>query len=467
MDATTPRYDPGSFRDRESRVFERDGELFRALTAPAADDLRRLMATAFFQAAQRDGRVVSTRAADVAPPAASGPPWALVLTHERIPVVSYPYEWSFSMLRDAALLQLDLHLAALDEGFGLKDATPYNVLFRGARPVFVDVGSFEPLRPGEPWIGYRQFCQLYLYPLLLAAYRGVDFRPWLRGSLGGITPADASRLFGLRDLLRAGVATHVHLHARAVAATAGRPSDARAALRDAGFGVELVRANLRGLRRLVAGLRPRTGRTAWSHYVEALPYTADEREEKRAFVRAAAGTRRWRVAWDVGANTGEYSRLVAEHADAVVALDADTAAIDRLYLALGQEAAQRIVPLALDVADAPAGLGWRGRERRALESRAKPELVLALALLHHLAIGGNVPLTELVAWLADLGGDVVVEFVHREDPMVRRLLSGRPDRFPDYDLPRFEALLAGAFQIAARRTLAGGTRTLFHARRLA
>jgi len=452
---------PGSFRDRESRVFERDGEVLRALSAPAAEAWRALAATRFFARALADGRVVPTATAAVRPPEGGGA-WAAVLRHDRVPCVTFPYEWCFSMLRDAALLQLELHLEALEEGFALKDASPYNVQFRGCAPTFIDVGSFERARPGEPWIAYRQFCQLYLYPLLLQGYRGVDFRPWLRGSLAGIPPAQMRRLVRARDLLRPGVLGHVVLHARAAAGAGG--ADVRRELRAAGFGTELVKANLRALRRLVGRLPWEAGRSEWSHYDERPPYTPEERDEKGAFVRAALAERPRRIAWDVGCNTGEYARLAAERAPLVLALDADPVAIERLYLALRAAGERRIVPLAVDVADAAGGLGWRGRERGALEARSRPDVVLALAVAHHLVISANVPLDELVGWLADLGGDLVVEFVHPEDPMVRRLLSRRPDRFPDYSRDRFEALLAARFDVAARRTLRGGTRTLYHAR---
>jgi SAM-dependent methyltransferase len=455
-------FHPGSFRDRESRVFERDGEILRALSAPAADAWRALAGTRLFARAVADGRIVGTAPSPARPPEAGGA-WAAVLRHDRVPCVTFPYEWCFSMLRDAALLQLDLHLEALDEGLQLKDASPYNVQFRGCAPTFIDVGSFEPARPGEPWIGYRQFCQLYLYPLMLQAYRGVDFRPWLRGSLAGIPPAEMRRLLSLRDLLRPGVLAHVVLHARAAAAAAGT-ADVRRELRDAGFSAALVRANLRGLRRLVSRLAWEPGRSEWSEYEERAPYTAEEREEKAAFVRAALADRPRRVAWDVGCNTGEYSRLAAERAPLVLALDADAVAVERLYRALRAAGERRVVPLAVDLADAAGGLGWRGRERGPLEARCRPDVVLALAVLHHLVLSANVPLDELVGWLADLGGDLVVELVHPEDPMVRRLLARRPDRFPDYRRDRFEALLAARLDVAARRTLRGGTRTLYHAR---
>src|SRR5919108_6471437 len=177
---------------------------------------------------------------------------AAVLEHERIPFVSYPYEWTFAMLRDAALLQLELLRRALDEDLILKDSTPYNVQWRGARPVFVDVGSFERLREGEPWAGYRQFCTLVLYPLLLQAYKGVPFHPWLRGSLEGIEPGEMRRLLGFRDRFRRGVLSHVVLHARLEGRYSDR--DVKGELRQAGFHAELIRANARKLRKLVERL---------------------------------------------------------------------------------------------------------------------------------------------------------------------------------------------------------------------
>jgi hypothetical protein len=207
-----PDLEPGSFRDPESRVFYAGDDVFRALSPDGLSDFEALEATGLL-----DGeRVVPTERADgiadagdllVHRPAA-------VLRHERIPFVSYPYEWTFSMLKDAALLQLDLLLEALGHDMVLKDSTPYNVQFKGARPTFVDVGSFERLREGEPWVGYRQFCMLYLYPLLLQSAKGVPFQPWLRGSIDGITPGQMRALMSFRDRFRKGVFTNVFLHAK-------------------------------------------------------------------------------------------------------------------------------------------------------------------------------------------------------------------------------------------------------------
>lgn len=387
---------------------------------------------------------------------------AAVLRHERVPVVSYPYEWPFGMLRDAALLQLDLLLAALDEGLVLKDGTPYNVQWRGTRPVFVDVSSFERLREGEAWAGYRQFCTLVLYPLLLQAYKGVPFQPWLRGSLEGIEPAEMRGLIGFRDRFRRGVLAHVILHARLEARYAER--DVKRELRQAGFHAELIRANARKLRKLVRGLDWEPGRTAWSGYGEENPYDDADAAAKEAFVREAAGAGRWRLLWDLGCNDGRYTRVAAREADYTVAVDADAAVVEALYRALADEGSETILPLVGNLADPSPGLGWRGEERRPLAERGCPDLTLALALVHHVALSSNVPVRDFLDWLADLGTALVIEFPTREDPMVRRLLDRKGQGAnPDYATEAFEQALAERWTIERREPLPSGTRILYRA----
>ena len=213
---TSVKVEPGSFRDRESRVFARDGRIFRALSPTALAQWERLSGTRFFQDLSAAGRLPRTDRVEIDGEdlRAISPRFVAALEHEALPFVSYPYEWSFSMLRDAALLTLDILCAALAEGMTLKDASSYNVQFRGATPQFIDLGSFEAWREGEPWVGYRQFCQLFLYPLMLQAYKGVAFQPWLRGAVDGITPEEMAGLFATRDLVRGGVLAHVVLQAR-------------------------------------------------------------------------------------------------------------------------------------------------------------------------------------------------------------------------------------------------------------
>jgi SAM-dependent methyltransferase len=460
--STSANLEPGSFRDPESRVFYAGDEVYRALSPDGLSDFEALQATGLLD----DPRVVRTeRAEDTAAlrgllvhePAA-------VLRHERIPFVSYPYEWTFSMLKDAGLLQLDLLLAALEHDLVLKDSTPYNVQFKGARPVFVDVGSFERIRQGEPWVGYRQFCMLYLYPLLLQAVKGVPFQPWLRGSIDGITPSQMRALLSFRDRFRRGLFTNVFLHAKFETRYADRPEQTKQEVERL-FKKELFVANVRKMRRLVERLSWDPPEGVWTAYGESNSYTDDDARRKDAFVREVATSRDWNLVWDIGCNNGRYSRIAAEGARTVVAVDADPGPVELLYRDLRAEANERILPLTMNLADPSPGLGWRGLERRPLPERGRPDLVLALALVHHVAIGANVPVAELVGWLASLGCALVIEFPTREDPMVKKLLAPKREGLhPDYELGYFERTLKEAFEVERSERLESGTRVLYYAR---
>ena len=462
----TEPFEPASFRDRHSRVFQRGTRIYRALSATGLSEWEKLAATRFFADHARRGSVVATKRADdeAALLAPLGDGWAGALEHERVPFISYPYEWSFGMLKDAALLQLDLVLAALDEGMILKDATAYNLQFRGASPVFIDIGSFITLDPGEPWPGYRQFCQLFLYPLMLQSYKDVPFQPWLRGSLEGIDPRDANAMMSARDKFRSGVLAHITLQAGAQKRFASTGRDVRADLRKAGFDARLIKANVAGLRKLVERLEWQVQSSTWGDYASDNSYDAANHDRKAAFVRAAASERPRQLTWDIGANTGTFSRIASEHSAYVVSIDADVLAVERHYQALRQAGTRTILPLIGNVADPAPALGWRGLERLPLDRRGRPDLILCLALIHHVVISANVPLHEFVDSLAGLGGDLVIEFVTKDDAMVKTLLRNKDDQYADYEQPNFEAKLRARFEIIRQETIQSGTRTLYYAR---
>ncbi len=455
----------GSFRDPESRVFYSDDAVLRALSAEGLADFEALAASQLFERAQDDGRLVATERIED-PGGLTGPlvkAQAALLRHERIPFVSYPYEWPFSMLKDAALLQLDLLQEALAEDLILKDSSPYNVQFRGAHPVFVDVGSFERLRSGESWIGYRQFCMLFLYPLLLQSAKGVAYQPWLRGSIDGITPSQMRALMSFRDRFRKGMFTNVFLHARLEKRYADRPEQVKKEVKRL-FKKELLVANVRKMRKLVdrLGWDPPAG--VWTAYGERNSYTDDDARRKDEFVREVATSRSWPLVWDIGANNGRYSRIAAEGAQTVLAVDADQGPVELLYRDLRDEGNEKILPLTMNLADPSPGLGWRGLERKSMAERGKPDLVLALALVHHMAISANVPVSEFIAWLASLGCALVIEFPTREDPMVKKLLAPKRDGLhSDYELEFFERSLREAFEVERSERLESGTRVLYYA----
>jgi hypothetical protein len=448
--------DRGSFRDPDSRVYLDDGAVYRVLSEDGWRDWEALAATPLVD----DDRLIPTEPVELdSLPELTAGPAAGALKHERIPWVSYPYEWPFSMLKDAALLQLELGRTALQHDLTLKDASAYNVQFRGAKPVFVDVGSFERLREGEPWAGYRQFCMLFLYPLMLQAYRGAPYHPWLRGSLDGIAPGEARALLPRR---RRGVFTHVVLHAR-LEARYGGDREVKRDLKRAGFGKALLDANLRKLHKLVGRLEYTPGQTAWTEYGRTNTYSDQEAARKAEFVRAAAARHEKGLVWDLGCNDGTYSRVAAEHVATVVAVDADHATVDGLYRALREEDRTDILPLVMSVTDPSPDLGWRGLERARPERRGTPDLVLALALIHHVVITGNVPVRDFLDWLRSLDSALVIEFPDRDDAMVQRLLAGKTDKAnPDYERETLERALGERFEVERTERLA--SRTLYEAR---
>jgi len=465
LDSTSPpQFDPGSFRDPDTRVFLHDGAVFRCLSSRALLDWNRLVSSEVYRRLTRDGALVATERVEdpSALPRLDGK-WAGVLKHETVPVISYPYEWPFEMLKDAALLQLDVTLVALGDGMTLKDATPYNVQWFGTSPRFIDLGSFTQYEPGEPWAGYRQFCQQFLYPLLLQAYKDVPFHPWLRGSLEGIQAQHCRAMFSARDYLRPGVLTHVYLQAKAQTRYEDSNRDVKQDLRSAGFGAAMIKNNIKRLRRLVERLEWKPERSTWSEYTKEHSYEDDDLRRKSNFVRRVLAPRRWSLVWDIGCNTGTYSRLAAEHAEYVLALDADHLAVDRMYGALKREGNDTILPLLADVADPSPGLGWRGLERNPLGDRGAPDLILCLALIHHVVIGRNIQIAEFVAWLAGFGADVVVEFVGHGDPMVDKLLRNRSGQDIDYSAEALELALARHFKTTTHEALGSGSRTLYHA----
>jgi SAM-dependent methyltransferase len=450
-----PIEDPGSFRDPSNRVFHADGRVLRGVKGSAARDWRRLENSNFFSRLTERGAVVATREVSTKElPDRGADRWSLVLEHERVRYLSYPYEWSFAMLQDAAVLHLELLIEALSDGMTLKDGSAFNVQWVGAAPIFLDVLSFEA-STGMPWAGYRQFCQTFLYPLLLQAHRGVPFQPFLRGHVDGLTSSQMRRLLGPLQILRAGVLKHVILHDAMQRRFSSNAQATSRQLQEAGFRDALAASVARSLLKLVRKLRRRDGDSDWVDYERTCTYTEGDRAVKAEFVSRAVSGADSQLVLDLGCNNGTYSRIAAEAGAYVIAVDGDEAVIDSLYASLRREGRATILPLVIDVADPSPGLGWRGRERLAFLDRARPDMVLCLALIHHLSIGRNIPLVQVVDWLRSLDARLVVEFVAPTDPMVEQLLANKPPGVhDDYRVAVFEREIGRRFHVRERAALA-------------
>ena len=454
--------DAGSFRDPSGFVFWRDGRLYRQIQRRFAAEWDA------FEASPLKGRLIAAgRLLPYEPVSLEygrGPEAHAVIRPELIEFISYPYEWTFGELRDAALLTLDVQLDAMADGWQLKDASAYNVQFRDARPILIDSLSFEPQAKGTPWVAYRQFCEQFLAPLALIAHRDVRLAALLRVDPDGIPLDLASRLLPWRTRFDFGLLSHVHLHARAQRRYAAGDDDGNAA-RGTRISRQRLEGLIRNLRGTVARLRWEPGGTEWSDYADHTSYgdeaTADKARLVDAMIHETSGSK----VWDLGANTGRYSRIAADAGKRVVAFDIDPAAAERDYRQVRTEGRTDILPLILDVANPSPGIGWAGRERRSLLDRADPDIVLALALVHHLAISRNVPLTMVLGLFADLSPWAIVEFVPKEDAMVRRLLATRRDVFADYTLGGFRAAASERFDVVRESPIEGSLRVLFLLRR--
>lgn len=460
MQDTQP--DPGSFRDPLSRLHREGAKILRGLKSEALEDFDFTEATGFWKRVQDDGRVVGTRR-HPEPAGMEGQNWAGWLEHDPVAVMSYPYEWSFEMLKDAAILQLDLIGEGLADGVMCKDASPFNILFDGSRPVFVDVGSFERYRDGDPWYGFQQFRQLFLNPLLFQAYKDVPFQPWLKGDINGIPTPVASKVLGGLKRQWKGMWSYVLVPSVLEQKLSGTERDVKSDLRSAGFNKDLILANVEKLAKLLPHVEWKASDSVWSNYSERGHYTDDDLTRKSTFVEKVTKITRRRLVWDIGCNDGHFSRIAASNSDLVVAFDGDHLVIDTLYKVLRREARTDILPLVMDVASPAPGLGWRGRERLPFVERARPDLVLALAVIHHIAITSLVPIGEFVDFLADMGTEVVLEFPLPSDPMVKRLLRNKREGVhDDYNQDELERHVGRRFRVATREELPSGTRILYH-----
>ncbi len=459
------RADGGSFKDPAGRVYRvvlgnGDERIVRGLNHTAAGIMEKLLAEPFFGDLVANGRMVTTKLLDPESPNARGvmkEGWSAAVEHESVDFVTWPYEWPFSMLKDAALLQLHVLEMGARNGWLLKDATPFNVQWMGgARPVFIDLPSFVPWGDGEYWRGYRQFCMTFLTPLLLTAHLGIPFQPLLRSRLEGIPPEEASRYFyGLRCFKR-GVLSYIWFPAKAESSVR-RPASSRSRRQPK----TMLFALLDSLRRLIGGLSYGPVRSDWSQYAGSHSYDAVDFERKTDFVLRHTATRRPGLTWDLGTNTGTFARIAAKHSDMVIAVDGDQDAVELLYRETRTGGPQNLIPLVMDLANLSPGQGWAGRERAAFDQRARPDLVFCLALVHHLRVSANIPLPPFVDWLRSLDATCILEFIGRDDEMFQKLIENKQTDYADYTSENFEMEIRRRFSVRDRLKLKGGLRELF------
>lgn len=449
-----------SFRDPSGFVFTRGGVLYRQVTAAGADDYTVARASALWAQASREGRWLPVEEVD-RHLGATADAYA-VLRPEPLPLITYPSEWSFGMLKDAALLTLELQLRALDEGLSLKDASAFNIQWLKGRPVFIDSLSLERVVEGQPWIAYAQFCRHFLAPLALMARVDVRLQDLLSASLDGIPLDLPSRLLPAVTRMSMGLGLHLHAHARAVRGQSSGHGSTDARLSAIG-----QHALLKNLERTIQDLDWDPRGTEWANYYAETNYTPAAAAHKATVVKKWLGqcVRPDACVVDLGANNGRYSRMAVELGYRTLAVDHDHAAVEQAYRVGRKEGWADFLPLRMDLVNPTPARGWNHDEREPWLDRARGEVVLALALVHHLLITHHLPLGEVILMLLRLAPNVLVEWVPADDSQVARLLSGRRDGNPLPSEAEFRAAIEPLAEIVERVALPESGRSLWWIRR--
>lgn len=445
-----------SFRDPSGFVFWRDGKLFRQVNRLYQVDYDYLMRSGLYASLVRDGMMISHK--EIQEPAELPELAYRVLEPEPVRFISYPYEWCFSQLKEAALLTLRIQRRALEHEMTLKDASAYNIQFSGYQPVLIDTLSFEKYREGEPWVAYRQFCQHFLAPLALMAHTDIRLCQLLRVHLDGIPLDLTSRLLPWKTRLNFGLATHIHVHASAQKRYAGRKVSTMTIGK---VGKMALLGLIDSLESTVKSLVWEPKDTEWANYYQETNYSDQAFEDKKQLIGQYVSWLRPSVVWDLGANTGIFSRIAGSQSDMVIAFDIDPAAVELNYRESVRSNEKNLLPLVLDLTNPSPALGWANAERQAFVERGQADLVLALALIHHLAISNNVPLQQIASYFTRLGEWLVVEFVPKSDSQVQRLLANREDIFTDYHQQGFERAFESVYEIRSTNLLSDSGRVLY------
>ena len=454
----------GSFRDPSGQVFSRDGNIYRSVFEHGASEFITARDAGIYNRLISDRLLISHEEVEVGDWAPQGT--LFCLKHPRIPMVSYPWEWPFSMLKDAALITLNAMETLIPLGFWLRDASAFNVQFCGEGLCLIDTLSVGRRIPDSPWVAYGQFGSHFLAPLALAAYGDVRMLSLWRSYIDGYPLDLAAGLLPFWRRYSPGLFMHLILHARAQG-MADRKEDIgketsvkKVKVSDRGL-IGIVRS----LSKTIEGIRWKRTSKIWEEYGEIRTYQTEDVARKSDYVDKVVSRLNPDMVWDLGANTGEFSLIAASHGAFVVSIDGDPACAEYLYAkCAGERGGKRILPLTMDLANPSPGLGWRGQERFSLEERGPADLVLALALVHHLVLSGCVPLSLVAEWFGSLGNHLLVEFVPPSDPMVKKLLANRGEEHLPYDLDTFRSALEKIFDFVDQTDLQNG-RSLYLFRR--
>ena len=453
---------PGSFRDSSGYVYSYKGIIRRTVNKSYKKNYNSLYSSGLYRKLIKKKYMVKHEESP-----------SLVIKHsdiykdiipENIPFISYPYEWSFSQLKDAGLLTLDIQLLALECNMTIKDASAYNIQYKNGKPIFIDTLSFEEYEDGKPWVAYQQFCQHFLAPLAIMSKNDIRLLQLLKTNIDGIPMDLASKLLPKKTFLSFGILFHIHLHA----IFQNHYSDKQKTQKKIRRITKIDLINIcESLKSLITKFNWNPIGTEWSDYYKTNNnYELETMKFKEKFVSLYVSKVSPTLVWDLGANTGNFSRLSSSKTTLTISFDIDPACVELNYLEMKKNKEQFMLPLLLDLTNPSPAIGWENTERQSVYQRKNPNLIMALALVHHLVISNNIPLIKIADLFSQLSRYLIIEFVPKSDTMVKKLLSTRPDIFIDYNKKDFEKIFLKFYKIIASQNVLNSQRFIYFMERI-
>ena len=382
-----------------------------------------------------------------------------VFKHRKIDFISYPYEWSFHRLKDAALHHLNLHINLLKNDATLIDAYSYNIQFNNYSPTFIDLMSIKEYSEGEFWVGHKQFCESFLNPLVLKSKLGVDYNNWFKGNLEGINTGELSKLLKFKHMFSWNVFYNIFL--LDYFEKKYKKKENLKLTKNKKLKKNYYLSILSNLVNFIEDLKPKKERSIWGEYSRDNTYDDEEKKNKHEFISNYFNKTKFNKVLDLGCNNGEYSKIALNSGcDNVIGLDYDLNAIDEAYL-ISKREKLNFLPLYFDVSNPSSNIGWLQKERKGFTERLNFDTVLALAFEHHLAIAKNIPLEDTINWITSLAPKGIIEFVPKHDITIQYMMRLKGDIFPNYNLENFKRLLSSSAKITSEKIVSKSGRTLF------
>lgn len=448
--------DPSSFRDPSGFIFLHEKIVYRQINECYREQYDLLLSSGLYRKLTSDNRLITH---DECPDISSGVDGGYkTIRPMPIPFISYPYEWCFSQLKDAALLTLSIAKTALDHGMILKDASAYNIQFNGYKPVFIDTLSFERYSDGKPWIAYRQFCEHFLAPLALMKFRDIRLHQMMQTNIDGIPLDLTMKLLPKRAFFSLSLFIHLFLHAMSKKAKYGTVPEKTTAR---SFSKQAFSGLIDSLESAVRKINLPKKQSEWEVYYRNCSYSQQALDNKAELVVRYIERVHPISVWDFGANTAFFSKLAASRCRLVVSFDFDPQCIEAVWRDVSTSARNNILPLIMDITNPSPSIGWHNEERKSLIERGPADMALCLALIHHLAIAKNIPFGFIARFFAEVCTWLIMEFVPKDDRQVRELLAVRKDIFDHYTAEAFEGIFSNLFSIEHRVPVADTGRTMY------